>query len=185
MSGNHITEKQVRLYMKFRKDFTQEVAASKAGISISSARRIENGRHQPNKSHRHWRTRPDPLEAVWDSIVVPALEQDDLITPVGVFDYLCESHSDKFPTSARRTLERRIKKWRQLHGSAKDVMFLQHRESGLLGICDFTHVKSPITIDPVRAVQRGSRCLLRRHSGRNDRRPDDDGPHDLDLDDDH
>ena len=73
MSGTHITEKQVRLYMKFRKDFTQEVAASKANISVSSARRIENGRHQPKKAHRHWRTRPDPLEAVWESIVV--LEQ--------------------------------------------------------------------------------------------------------------
>jgi len=146
VSGTHITEKQVRLYMKFRKDFTQEVAASKANISVSSARRIENGRHQPNKAHRHWRTRPDPLEAIWESIVVPLLEQDHLITPVGVFDYLCESHSDQFPTSARRTLERRIKKWRQLHGGAQDVMFLQHHESGLLGICDFTHVKSPVTI---------------------------------------
>lgn len=146
MSGNHITEKQVRLYMKFRKDFTQEVAASKADISVSSARRIENGRHQPNQAKRQWRTRPDPLEAVWESVVVPILQQDEFITPVGVFDHLCESHSDDFPTTARRTLERRIKKWRQLHGGAKDVMFLQHHESGILGICDFTHVKSPITI---------------------------------------
>jgi hypothetical protein len=146
VSGNHITEKQVRLYMKFRKDFTQEVAASKVDISVSSARRIENGRHQPNQAKRQWRTRSDPLEAVWESVVVPILQQDELITPVGVFDHLCESHSDDFPTTARRTLERRIKKWRQLHGSAKDVMFLQHHESGLLGICDFTHVKSPITI---------------------------------------
>ena len=119
MSGNHITEKQVRLYMKFRKDFTQEVAASKADISVSSARRIENGRHQPNQAKRQWRTRPDPLEAVWESVVVPILQQDEFITPVGVFDHLCESHSDDFPTTARRTLERRIKKWRQLHGGAK------------------------------------------------------------------
>ena len=74
--------------MKYRKDFTQEVAASKSDISVSSARRIENGRHQPNKSKRYWRTRHDPLGAVWDSIVVPILEQDELITPVGVFDYL-------------------------------------------------------------------------------------------------
>lgn len=146
MSGNHITEKQVRLYMKFRKDFTQELAASKADISISSARRIENGRHQPAKATREWRTRPDPLEAVWESVVIPILQQDEMITPVGVFDHLCESHSDVFQTTARRTLERRIKKWRQLHGGAKDVMFLQHHESGVLGICDFTHVRSPVTI---------------------------------------
>jgi|TARA_R110002012_G_scaffold163387_1_gene325768 hypothetical protein len=117
--------------MKFRKDFTQELAASKADISVSSASRIKNGRHQPKKATRQWRTRPDPLEAVWESVVVPILQQDELITPVGVFDHLCELHSDVFPTTARRTLERRIKKWRQLHGGAKDVMFLQHHESGL------------------------------------------------------
>lgn len=146
MSGNHITEKQVRLYMKLRKDFSQEVAASKADISVSSGRRIENGRHQPKKGERYWRTRKDPLEAVWDSIVVPLLQQDTDITPVGVFDHLCEVHSDKFSTSSRRTLERRIKKWRHLHGPGQDVVFMQHHPLGQLGICDFTEVLLPVTL---------------------------------------
>ena len=87
MSGSHITEEQIRLYMKLRKDFTQEVACSKANISVSTGRRIENGRHQFKKDKRHWRTRPDPLEAIWDSVVVPLLKQDNQITPVGVFDH--------------------------------------------------------------------------------------------------
>lgn len=147
MSGNHITEKQIRLYMKLRNDFSQEIAASKANISVSTGRRIENGRHQPKKDKRHWRTRADPLEGIWEPVVVPLLKQDSDITPVGVFDYLCEAHSDKFLTSSRRTLERRIKQWQHLHGEGQEVVFLQHHPFGQLGICDFTHVKVPVTID--------------------------------------
>ena len=90
MSGNHITERQVRLFMKLRKNATQEVAASKAGISVSTARRIENERHQLNKDKRTWRTRPDPLEPIWDSVVLPLLKQDPEITPIGIFDHLCD-----------------------------------------------------------------------------------------------
>lgn len=56
MSGNHITERQIRLYMKLRENFTQEVAASKASISVSTACRIEANRHQPKKDKRGWRT---------------------------------------------------------------------------------------------------------------------------------
>jgi hypothetical protein len=65
---------------------------------------------------------------------------------VGIFDHLCEFHTDKFNPSSRRTLERRIHKWRALYGSSKEVVFLQTHEYGLLGMCDFTHVKSPVTI---------------------------------------
>jgi transcriptional regulator with XRE-family HTH domain len=60
--------------MKFREDFTQEEGASKAGISVISARRIESGRHQSKKASREWRTRPDSLEAAKESIVVPILQ---------------------------------------------------------------------------------------------------------------
>ena len=147
MSGNHITERQIRLYMKLRKDFTQEVAASKASISVSTAHRIDNARHQPKKEKREWRTRVDPLEAIWDSVVLPLLKQDADITPVGVFDHLCDIHSDTFSSSSRRTLERRIRQWRHLHGPAQDVMFMQHHELGKQGICDFTHIKTPVTIN--------------------------------------
>jgi hypothetical protein len=75
------------------------------------------------------------------------LKQDANISPVSSFDHLCDVHVDKLSSSSRRTLERRIRKWRYLHGPAQDVMFMQHHELGKLGICDFTHIKSPVTID--------------------------------------
>lgn len=47
------------------------------------------------------------------------LERSASITPVGIFDYLCEEHSDSFSPSHRRTLERRVRQWSLLHGENK------------------------------------------------------------------
>ena len=43
MPGRHLTDQQMRLYMKFRKNDSAAVAASKASISVATAYRIENG----------------------------------------------------------------------------------------------------------------------------------------------
>jgi hypothetical protein len=46
--------------------------AAKAGLSIRSGRRIEKGKHQPQRGRPHdWRTRSDPLLEVWESELVP------------------------------------------------------------------------------------------------------------------
>jgi len=144
--GIRITDQQVTIYMKSRKHNSQVIAAAKAGISERSARRIDKQNGQKTTNKRQWRTRKDPLDGIWDSLVVPMLQVDESITPVGLFDHLCEFHTDKFKPSSRRTLERRIHKWRALHGAGKQVMFLQTHEYGGLGICDFTHIQSPVTI---------------------------------------
>ena len=111
MSGNKITDQQVKRYMKFRQTENQAAAAAKAGISERSARRIDKHELHPKTEERSWRTRSDPLAEVWENIVVPMLQRDNEITPVGIFDHLCEFHSDLFTASSRRTLERRIGKW--------------------------------------------------------------------------
>lgn len=108
MSGNKITDQQVKRYMKFRQTENQAAAAAKAGISERSARRIDKHELQPKAEERSWRTRSDPLAEVWEGIVVPMLQRDNEITPVGIFDHLCEFHSELFTASSRRTLERRI-----------------------------------------------------------------------------
>jgi len=52
----------------------------------SSAQRYYIDKHelQPKAEERSWRTRPDPLAEVWEGIVVPMLERDNEITPVGI-----------------------------------------------------------------------------------------------------
>ncbi|MEL4474469.1 IS21 family transposase, partial [Shewanella algae] len=93
------------------------VAAAKAGISERSARRIENDPQLPSqkKKERHWRTRADPLEPFWPR--VEELLQIDGIIAVTVFETLQDEFGeDAVPDAIRRTLERRIARWRALHG---------------------------------------------------------------------
>lgn len=146
MSGNHITDQQIELYMVHRKTNTQQVAAARTGISERSGRRIENNQLNPKKPQRSWRTRQDPLEPVWDRIVLPMLHGELMPTPVGIFDHLLAYHSDVFSSQYRRTLERRIRQWRFLHGNDQEVMFLQEHPLGELGIVDFTHANFDVTI---------------------------------------
>jgi len=146
VSGKHISEQQVNLYMTQRAKHSQVIAAAKSGLSSRTAGRIDNQIHQPKQANRNWRTREDPLSVIWEPIVLPLLQQSDGLTPIGVFDFLCEQHSDQFDPRTRRTLERRINRWRQLHGSAKEVMFTQTHLPGALGIADFTVVKESVTI---------------------------------------
>ena len=90
MSGKHITQLQENSYMKNRHTgCTQETSAAKAGISVRSGRRIEKGERAEHKE-RKWRTRKDPLEAVWDSELVPLLENESSLTGITLWDYLDE-----------------------------------------------------------------------------------------------
>ncbi|RQQ41739.1 IS21 family transposase, partial [Burkholderia stagnalis] len=113
MSGTHITDQQVRLFMNKRKHHTQEVAAAMAGMSVRTARRFEHGAHLPSQTPpRTWRTRPDPFADVWDSEVVPLLRHAPRLKAVTLLARLQEAHPDRFPDSMRRTLERRVNQWR-------------------------------------------------------------------------
>jgi len=42
--GRHINDQQVRTYMRLRTDHTQATAAAKAGLSVATARRIDQDR---------------------------------------------------------------------------------------------------------------------------------------------
>ncbi len=143
MSGKHITDHQIRLYMNERKQGRSQVsAAAKASISERSARRIDKGQLTPQpKAARHWRTRPDPLEEVWESHLVPLLEAEPTLLPATLFDYLCDHYPGRYDHTIVRTLQRRVKSWKAKHGPAKDVMFRQTKEPGRLGISDFTQLK--------------------------------------------
>jgi len=76
-----LNTRQVSFYMAQRnKGLTQEAAAATTGISVRSGRRIEKGQWQ-SSGERHWRTRQDPLEAVWLSDVLPLLASRPQISP--------------------------------------------------------------------------------------------------------
>lgn len=143
MPGEWITPRQVERYMKARKQgHTQVNAAAKAGISERSGRSIEQGKRiDPTMKERHWRTRPDPLAAVWESELKPMLEKTPTLTSITLLEYLQTKYPAEYCDRVGRTLQRRVKTWHALHGPEKEVMFAQTHEPGRQGLSDFTRLK--------------------------------------------
>jgi transposase InsO family protein len=137
--GNRITDLQVTKYKELRGKHTQEVAAAKTGISVSSARRIESSVALPSqRPPRHWRTRADPLSQVWDAEVVPMLSAAPALMAVTVLEELQRRHPERFGESVLRTLQRRVRQWRAENGDEREVFFAQEHPPGRLGLSDFT-----------------------------------------------
>ena len=142
MPGKQITAQQVESFMKARRDGrTQEAASAKAGVSERTGRRIEKGEAGRERSRRDWRTRPDPLEAVWQAELVPLLKDKPTLGAITLLEDLQRRHPGAYPDSMLRTLQRRVKRWRALAGPDQDVMFRQSYPPGHQAISDFTTLK--------------------------------------------
>ena len=124
--------------MKSRQSHASAIAAAKAGFSTASAYRIEVDPRLPSqKKTPRGRRRPDPRAAVWDSEVVPMLETTPELRAVAIFEEICRRHPE-LSTGVRRTLERRVARWRALNGPERDVIFRQEHPPGRMGLSDFT-----------------------------------------------
>ena len=139
MPGKRITDLQVIKYKEVRGEHTQEAAAAKSGISVSSAGRIERRVVLPSqRGARGWRTRADPLSEVWDGEVVPLLERAPALMAVTVLEELQRRRPGGFGESVLRTLQRRMRGWRAEHGEEREIFFAQEHPPGRLGLSDFT-----------------------------------------------
>jgi hypothetical protein len=131
----------MRLHMTFRRTEPVPVAAAKAGFSTATAYRIEQDPRPPSqRATPRGRRRPDPLAAVWDSEIVPLLRASPGLRPIAVFEEVRRRHPE-LGAGIRRTLERRIRSWRALHGPEQEVIFRQVHEPGRLGLSDFTDMR--------------------------------------------
>ena len=127
--------------MQFRKSDAAAIAAAKAGFSTATAYRLENDPRLPSqKKAPRGSRRPDPLEDVWDREVVPMLKAAPGLRPIGVFEELRRRHPELSP-GVRRTLERRIRNWRALHGPEREVIFRQEHPPGRMGLSDFCDMR--------------------------------------------
>ncbi len=126
-------------YKQHRLKLTQVAAAAKAGLSERSARRIEISDALPSQREtRAWRTRIDPLTAVWDSEVVPLLDSDGALNAVTLLEELQRRYPGDYDTTVLRTLQRRVRQWRAVYGPEREVFFAQEHPPGRLGLSDFT-----------------------------------------------
>jgi len=114
-------------------------SARMAEMSENSARkyRDDDGLPSQKNASRKYRTRTDPFEDVWGEIQ-ERLETEPRLKAKTLFEWLQETHAGDFPDSTRRTFERRVAKWRSLHGRGKTVFFRQNHHPGRLAASDFT-----------------------------------------------
>jgi hypothetical protein len=137
-----VTDEQVRLLRQKRMEGKKlESAAATAAMSERSARKWQRGSlPSETKQPRAWRTREDPFDEVWDKEVVPLLESDKkgVLQATGVLSWLQDKHPGEYEDGLLRTLQRRIRDWRAMHGPAKEVFFEQQHVPGREAAFDFT-----------------------------------------------
>lgn len=140
MPGKPVTDQQVRAYMQDRLHHSQRAAAARAGFSERTARRIEADPRLPSQRRpERGRTVGDPLAAVWEPVLLPILQNDPAVHAVTLLRHLQMTDPQAFPDDrVRRTLERRVRDWRAVHGPARDVIFRQTPEPGRMALSDFT-----------------------------------------------
>ena len=135
-----VTDQQVRrLFMLTHREETLEMAAAKAGMDVKTARKYRRLRKLPSelKVTHSWLTRKDPFEAVWEE-VRRELELNSGLEAKTLFGALQQKYPGRFADGQLRTLQRRLKRWRALEGSPKEVFFSQVHEPGQLCQSDFT-----------------------------------------------
>ena len=138
MPGRHVTDHQMRLFTKHRSTDPIPVAAARAGFSAAIGYRLAQDPRPPSEKRTpRGRRRPDPLADVFDAEVAPMLEASPGLRPVAVLEELLRRHPE-LGAGIRRTLERRIRQWRALHGPEREVILRQTHEPGRMGLSDLT-----------------------------------------------
>jgi hypothetical protein len=119
-------------------------AAAKAGMSESTARNYRKPGRMPRELRKphDWRTRADPFTEVWPEIEA-FLERGAGLQAKTVFEELQRRYPDRFPLGQLRTLKRRFRDWRALHGPKKEIFFPQIHSPGEQGQSDFTSMNAP------------------------------------------
>jgi hypothetical protein len=69
---------------------------------------------------RYWRTREDPFQDVWPDVLI-CLQTNPDTTAKNIFKDLQENYPGKYKDGQLRTLQRRVKEWRQI--MAKDLVY--------------------------------------------------------------
>lgn len=135
-----VTDKQYWRLMKLLKTGrTLPRAAALADMDEKTARRYRHLGKPPSQSKaaRQYRTRVDAFADVWSKLE-PFLESEPELEATTLLDYLCERYPERFSEHQLRTLQRRVKAWRAVHGFPKEVFFEQEHLPAHQAQSDFT-----------------------------------------------
>ena len=137
-----VTGQQIRrLRQKLMEGKTQEAVAAAAGMSVRTARSWQHGPLPwEGRTSRAWRTRPDSFASIWSEAVEPLLQRDRerVLQATTVLECLEERYPGRFSPDQLRTLQRRLRDWRALHGPEQEEFFPQVHPPSREAQLDFT-----------------------------------------------
>ncbi len=135
-----INEKQYgRLLREFARTNNMSHSALSAGVDRKTARKYLKEQRCPEeqRSPHTWRTRADPLEAIWPEAEKRLRDAPELEAKT-LFEYLQKFYAEGVPDGALRTFQRRVAEWRRQHGPEPEVIFAQIHRPGEVMQIDWT-----------------------------------------------
>jgi len=135
-----ISDKQYwRLMKLLNTGKTLDRAAALSDMDQKTARKYRHLGKPPSqvRQSRGYRTRTDVFADVWTELI-PFLENEPEVEATTLLEYLSEHYPNRFSDSHLRTLQRRVKRWRAVDGSPKEVFFEQRHLPGHQAQSDFT-----------------------------------------------
>src|ERR1035437_1241172 len=118
------------------------MSAMKAGVSRNTAKKYLR-QADPSKQEKQphdWRTREDPLEAIWSG-AQRMLEKAPELQAKALIEYLMEGGDGVMEEKVLRTFQRRVRQWRLEHGEEKEVFFTQEARPGVVLAVDWTDMR--------------------------------------------
>jgi len=114
-------------------------AAMKAGLDRKTAGKYVREGKLPSEMPvaQPRRTRADPFEADWPDLARRLADAPELEAKT-LFEWLREDKPSRYEPGQLRTLQRRVRDWRALHGPDKEVFFAQEHRPGEAMQTDFT-----------------------------------------------
>ncbi len=138
-----IIDEQIRRFWREMKKNNNSVinSALKSNISENTARKYMNSGKLPSqvRPDHNWITRNNPFEIIWNE-TKEFLENNHGLEAKSLFEHFQKKYPGKFQDGQLRTFQRKIKIWKAIEGSPKEVFFDQKHYPGDLCQSDFTHM---------------------------------------------
>jgi hypothetical protein len=141
--GEMITNQQYkRLMSEYKKTDNITDSAMKADVDRHTARKyIGAGKSPAELQAQHtWRTRPDPLEKIWDQVAAMLRDAPELEAKT-LFEYFLDRPDSGLEEGHVRTFYRRVRHWRATQGPEREVFFAQEQQPGQLMQLDWTYAR--------------------------------------------
>jgi hypothetical protein len=139
-----VTRNQLTKLVRERNQGTTiSMSAMKAGMSRKTGSKYlaqDDALEQRQDPHL-WRTREDPLKAIWPPALLMLREAPELEAKA-LFEHLLPACGGKVEEKQLRTFQRRVKQWRLAEGPGKEVFFTQDHRPGAGLSVDWTEMDS-------------------------------------------